>query len=69
MDGYRGKERRVTSISNEQLEAIADRAAEKALAKIYSEIGKGVLAKLAWAAGIIVVSLLIWLAKAGKLAM
>lgn len=50
------------------MDDIAERAAKKALDKIYSEVGRGLLAKLAWASGIIVVSLFIWLAKAGKLA-
>lgn len=69
MDGYRGKERRTfPQITSEQLDAIAERAAEKALEQIYSEIGRGVLKKLAWASGLILVSLLVWLAKIGKLA-
>ena len=69
MNGYGGKERRLTSISDEQLEAIAERAAEKALEKIYSDVGQGVVKKLAFLVGVILISVFLWLAKSGKLVM
>lgn len=45
-----------------QIELIADRAAEKALEKVYAEVGKNVLKRLAWLVGVVVVGLGIWLA-------
>ncbi len=38
-------------LTDEQIEAIAERAAEVALNKVYTEVGKSVLKKLAWLAG------------------
>lgn len=54
-----------TSISEEDLERIADLAASKALDKVYLEIGKGVLRRLAWFVGIAVVALLMWMGGKG----
>jgi hypothetical protein len=45
-----------------QIEVIAQRAADKALEKVYAEVGRGVLKKLAWLIGAVVVGLGIWLA-------
>ena len=53
MHGSRGEERRnEPSFNSEQLEAIATRAAEIALDKVYSDVGKGVVRRFAWAVGI-----------------
>lgn len=52
-----GKE---VQLTDEQIEAIAERAAEVAFEKIYKEVGKSVLTKLAWMAGAAVVGLFIW---------
>jgi hypothetical protein len=67
VDGYRGKERRVTSLSEDQLDAIAERAAQKALDKIYSEVGQNVVKRLLWVLGVVLISGMIWLARTGKL--
>lgn len=48
-------------LSESQIELIADKAAEKALEKVYAQVGRSVLTKLAWIAGIVVVSLMLWL--------
>ena len=53
-------------LTDEQIEAIAERAAEVAFEKIYQEVGKSVLTKLAWMAGAAVVGLFIWLGGHGK---
>lgn len=45
-----------------ELDLIAQRAADKALQKIYAEVGKGVLKKLAWWAGVLIVAGAAWLA-------
>ncbi len=52
-------------LSEVQIEAIAERAATKALEKIYAEVGQSVLRKLAWLAGLVVVGLFIWLGGKG----
>jgi hypothetical protein len=48
---YEGKERRSSQLSDEQIELIAERAAEKALEKVYSQIGKSVVQKVLWLVG------------------
>ena len=48
-------------LTDDQIEQIAERAAEVAFEKIYKEVGKSVLTKLAWMAGAAVVGLFIWL--------
>lgn len=62
---YTGPERRQgVSISQEQIDAIADHAAEKAVAKMkdefFKEIGKRVWSGVVWAAGISVIGLFLW---------
>jgi len=47
---------------DEIVEKAAEKAADRALEKIYAEVGKNVLRKLAWLIGLVVVSLAIWLA-------
>lgn len=49
-------------LTDEQIEAIAERAAEVAFKKIYEEVGKNVLKKLAWLTGAAVLGLAMWLA-------
>jgi len=48
-------------LSDAQIDTIAEKAAEKAFNKIYAEVGKSVLTKLAWLTGAAVVGLFIWL--------
>lgn len=52
-----GKE---VQLTDEQIEAIAERAAEVAFEKIYKEVGKSVLTKLAWMTGAAVVGFFMW---------
>lgn len=59
---YTGPERRA-GLSAEQIESIAELAATKALERVYSQIGKGVMQKAAWVIGAAVVAILIWLGK------
>jgi hypothetical protein len=65
---YEGPDRRRVfhnTLSEEQLEEIAERAAEKAIAKVtqdlYTSIGKAVLTKVVWSVGVAWVALIIWL--------
>jgi hypothetical protein len=54
-------------LTDEQIEAIAERAAIVALNKVYTEVGKNVLKKLAWLTGAAVIGLAMWLAGHGSL--
>jgi len=55
---YEGKERRRYSLlSDEQLDLISDKAANKALEKITSEIGKTSLKGVAWFIGIVLTAI------------
>ncbi|HKZ38586.1 MAG TPA: hypothetical protein VJ184_13090 [Chryseolinea sp.] len=65
MDGYQGQERRKFPISEELIDHIAEKAAEKAFSKVYEQVGKSVLNRLAWLVGAIVIGLFIWLANKG----
>jgi hypothetical protein len=49
-------------LTDDQIEAIAERAAVVALNKVYTEVGKSVLKKLAWLTGAAVIGLAMWLA-------
>lgn len=66
-DGLDRRER--VQLTPEQIEEIAKKAVEIALKEIYANVGKSVLTKLAWLAGVIVISLLLWLGGHGKLQM
>lgn len=56
-------------LTEEQIEEIAERAAERAMKKLtdhmYKEVGKGVVNKLFWIVGVISVGLYLWLKQKG----
>ena len=58
-------------LSEEQMEEIAERAAEKAVAKItssvYQQVGKGVINKLMWLVGAVTVGIYFWLTGNGAI--
>ena len=63
---YDGQERRASPhLTEEQIEAIAERAAERALAKVYEEVGKSVLRRFIWLIGTAALGLVIYLAGKG----
>lgn len=49
-----------TKLTEAEIEHIAERAAVKALEKVYQEIGKSVANKIFWALGVVVVGALMW---------
>lgn len=61
---YCGPERRRMPLSEEQIEAIAERAADKAMSKltghIYQEVGKNVISKLLYIVGACVIGIWLW---------
>ena len=54
-------------LTEEQIDAIAERAAEKALEKVYTHIGKSVVHKFLWVVGACVLALAAYLKGLGKL--
>ena len=54
-------------LTDAQIDAIAEKAAERAFQKIYQNVGKSVLTKLTWMVGAAVVGLFMWLGNNGSL--
>lgn len=66
---YEGQERRNTStrLSDEQIAIIAEKAAEVALQKVYTNIGKSVVSKFLWVIGAGTLAVAAWMNGAGHL--
>lgn len=56
-----------TSLTEEQIEYIAEKAAEVALAKVYMQIGKSVVNRVLWAIGVGALALLVWASGYGSI--
>jgi hypothetical protein len=52
-------------LSEAEMDAIAERAADKAIRKMYEQIGKSVAQKVYWGIGIVVVGMIMMLAGHG----
>jgi hypothetical protein len=64
---YEGPERRTAPVlTEEQIDAIAERAAERALAKVYEQIGRSVVTKILWVLGAAALALAAWMKGSGK---
>jgi tetrahydromethanopterin S-methyltransferase subunit G len=48
-------------LTEAQIDAIVDRAVEKTFNRVYQEVGKSILTKMAWLTGAAVVGLAMWL--------
>ena len=53
------------NLSEAEMDAIAERAADRAIQKVYEQIGKSVAQKVYWAIGIVVVGMIMLLAGHG----
>jgi hypothetical protein len=53
------------NLTEAEMDAIAERAADRAIRKMYESIGKSVAQKIYWAIGIVVVGMVILLAGTG----
>jgi len=53
------------NLSEAEMDAIAERAADRAIRKMYESIGKSVAQKMYWAIGIVVVGMVMLLAGNG----
>ena len=63
---YYGPERRTAAVlSDDQIEMIAEKAAEKALLKVYANVGRGIINKLAFIIGACVIGVLLWMGGKG----
>lgn len=68
MDEYQGPERRLyPQLSDEQIERIAERAAEVALERVYTSIGKSVVSKFLWLVGAASLAVAAWMNGSGHL--
>lgn len=54
-------------LTDEQIDVIAERAAAKAIEKVYTEIGKNVVKRFFWLVGVATLVLLAWLGGTGHL--
>ena len=54
-------------LTDEQIAAIAEKAAKRAREIVYAQVGQGVLRKLAWIAGAVFLGIAFWLAGKGAL--
>ena len=52
-------------LTEAEIDAIAERAAERALEKVYADVGKGVLKKISLVLGATVIGLFVWLKSKG----
>jgi hypothetical protein len=50
-NNHQQERRALVNLSDEQMDMIAERAAEHALAKVYEEVGKSIVKKLFWVVG------------------
>lgn len=65
---WNGEERRhFGGLSEVEIDHIAEKAAERALAKVYQEVGKSILSKLFWIVGVAFVAVALWLAGTGHI--
>lgn len=62
MEHYNGPERRTqpVSLTPEQIDHIAERAAEVALEKVYVSVGKTVVGKVLWMVGALTLAIGMW---------
>lgn len=49
-------------MTQEEMDSLVERAATRAIEKVYAEVGQNVLKKLAWLVGLVVIGLALWLA-------
>ena len=54
-------------LTDEQIDAIAERAAEVAFNRIYQEVGRSVVKKIFWIVGAGALGVMIWLSGTGHL--
>jgi hypothetical protein len=54
-------------LTEHDIDEIAEKAAERALEKVYAQVGQNILKKLAWLIGLAAIGLAMWLGGNGNL--
>lgn len=63
---YVGPERRAAhALTDDEMDAIAEKAAVKALEKVYAEVGRNIVRKIIWGIGVATVAVLMWMGSKG----
>tara|TARA_R110000787_G_scaffold130750_2_gene242700 strand:- start:1490 stop:1684 length:195 start_codon:yes stop_codon:yes gene_type:complete len=52
-------------LTEADIDRIAEKAADRALEKVYADVGKSVSKKLMWIMGVVSISLIVWLSSFG----
>jgi hypothetical protein len=60
-------DRRRSRFTPEEVEEIANAAAERVLDKVYAEVGKSIIKRLAWIAGAALIGVFMWLSSKGDI--
>jgi hypothetical protein len=61
MSEYTGEERRAhPPLTEEMMDAIAERAAKRVMDNVYREVGRSLITKVVWAAGVLGVAIAMW---------
>ncbi|MFO0253373.1 MAG: hypothetical protein ACK52V_04585 [Betaproteobacteria bacterium] len=61
MREWDGDERRAhPPMTEEMMDAIAERAAKRVMDNVYREVGKSLMTKIVWAAGVLGVAIAMW---------
>ena len=54
-------------LTEHDIDEIAEKAAERALEKVYAQVGQNILKKITWLLGISAIGLVMWLGSNGNL--
>ena len=54
-------------LTEHDIDEIAEKAAERALEKVYAQVGQSILKKITWALGLAAIGLMMWLGGTGNL--
>jgi hypothetical protein len=66
MADWSGKDRRAhVWLTDDQINDVAERAAEKAIERVYTEIGRSVVKKVLWVVGAGALALFVWMRSKG----
>ncbi len=54
-------------LTEHDIDEIAEKAAERALEKVYAQVGQNILKKITWLLGLVAIGLAMWLGSNGNL--
>ncbi len=68
MEHWAGEERRVrVTLTEDQINEIVEKTVEQVFQRMYADVGRGAIKKLAWISGAILMGLLLWLSSTGHM--